>query len=151
MRLRSGFAALALATGCLGTPTALLDRPVGPPPSGLAVTLSIFPRTDMSTATPPITAADDSVAVWAEYTVSGCFDYAATAGVGTSDTLVVTIAESTPPTMRYCTMDLRTAVFRAVVRPAPRGTYPVVLRQRMNWMTDGPVEQVRARGSASLP
>ena len=150
MRLRSGFAALALATGCFVTPTALLDRAPGPPPSGLPVALTIAPVTPTSALPPAITAAGDSVAVWAEYTV-GCFDYAATAGVSTDNTLVVTITESTSPTIGYCALDLEKAFFRAVVRPAPRGTYPVVLRQRMDWVTDGPVEQVRARGSASLP
>ena len=150
MRLLSGFAALALVTGCLGSPTSILDRAPGPPPSGLAVTLSISPSTAASAFIPAITAAGDSVAVWAEYEVSGCFDYAATAGVSSGDTLVMTITQSTPPTTRYCAMDLRNAVYRVVVRPAPRGTYPVVLRQRMEW-SDGPVERGRVRGSVTLP
>lgn len=150
MRMPSSFAALAVVASCGISPTALYDRPTGPPPSGLAVTLRISP----STRTPvlsPVDAAGDSVAVSAEYSASGCFDYAATAGVSSGDTLVVTIAESTPPTMRYCTMDLSTAVFRAVVRPAPRGSYPVVLRQRIEWTSDGPMERDVVRGSASLP
>lgn len=151
MRLSFGLTALALASGCLGSPTALVEHAGGPPPSGLAVTLSISPSSARAALTPAITGAGDSVAVWAEYTESGCFDYSAAAGVGSDNALVVTITESTPPTTRYCTMDLKTAVFRAVVRPAPRGTYPVLLRQRMEWATDGPLERVRARGSASLP
>ena len=151
MRMPIGFSVLVLVSACGVTPTALLDRPSGPPPSGLAVTLGIFPSTATPFAGPAISAAGDSVVVAAEYTASGCFDYAATAGVGSRDTLVVTITESTPSTMRYCTMDLRTAVFRAVVRPAPRGSYPVVLRQRMEWPADGPVERDRGRGSAILP
>jgi hypothetical protein len=48
-------------------------------------------------------------------------------------------------------MDIKSAIFRTVVRPAPRGRYPVVLRQRLEWMTDGPVERERARGSVTLP
>jgi hypothetical protein len=150
-KLLSGFAALALLSGCLGTPTSIIDRPAGPPPSGLAVTLSISPRTSTTYLTPAITAAGDSVVVWAEYTGSDCVDYAATAGVGSGNALVVTITESSPPTMRYCTLELSTAIFRAVVRPAPRGIYPVELRQRMEWLSDGPEERVRARGSANLP
>lgn len=113
--------------------------------------LSISPSTGTPSLVPAVTAAGDSVALWAEYTVSSCFDYSAVAGVGNGNTLVVTITENTQSTVRYCTMDLKTAVFRAVVRPAPRGTYPVLLRQRLEWMTDGPVERERVRGSASLP
>jgi len=151
MRQPFGFAALILISACGVTPTSIFDRPAGPPPSGLAVTLGISASTATPFPGPAISAAGDSVAVAAEYTASGCFDYAATAGVSSRDTLVVTITESTPSTTRYCTMDLRTAVFRAVVRPAPRGSYPVVLRQRMEWPADGPVERERVRGSAILP
>jgi hypothetical protein len=151
MRLPSGLAALILVSACGVAPTAIFDRPAGPPPSGLAVTLGILPSTATPFPGPAISAAGVSVVVAAEYTASGCFDYGATAGVSGGDTLVVTITESTPSTTRYCSLDLRTAVFRAVVRPAPRGSYPVVLRQRMDWPTDGPVERERVRGSAALP
>ena len=150
MRVPFSFAVLALVAACGVSPTALYDRPTGPPPSGLAVTLRISPSTGAPVLS-PVDAAGDSVAASAEYPVSGCVDYAATAGVGSGNTLVVTITESTPPTSRYCTMDYKTAVFRAVVRPAPRGSYPVVLRQRIEWTSDGPVERDVARGSASLP
>ena len=150
MRLLSGFCALILVSACGYSPTAILDRPSGPPPSGLAVTLGILPSTAMPYSGPAVSAAGDSVVVSAEYTVTGCLDYAATAGMSSGNTLVVTITERTPPTTRYCSMDLRTAVYRAVVRPAPRGSYAVALRQRMEW-ADGPVERERVRGSAVLP
>jgi hypothetical protein len=151
MRLLSGVAAATLVAACHGAPTELFDRPAGPPPSGLVVTLRISPSTATPFRGPAVAAAGDSVAVSAEYTVSGCLDYAATAGVSGGNTLVVTITESTTATARLCAMDQSTALFRAVVRPAPRGSYPVVLRQRMEWLADGPAERELARGSASLP
>jgi hypothetical protein len=92
----------------------------------------------------------DSLVASAEYEVTGCLDYAAAAGTAGSS-IVVTIVETPPPTPRYCTMDKKSAIFRAVVRPAPRGAYGVVLRQRIEWTTDGPKERERARGSVTLP
>ena len=91
----------------------------------------------------------DSLVTTAEYDVSGCLDYKAVAGsVGAS--VVVTIIETTSLTVRYCTMDKKTAIFRAVVRPAPRGAYAVMLRRRMEWLSDGPEETELAQGSATL-
>jgi hypothetical protein len=151
MRLWSGFAAVTLVAACHAAPTELFDRPTGPPPSGLAVTLGISPSTATPFPGPAITAAGDSVVVSAEDMVSGCLDYAATAGVSTGNTLVVTITETTTAAARVCAMDKSTALFRAVVRPAPRGTYLVILRERTEWLTDGPMERELARGSANLP
>jgi hypothetical protein len=48
-------------------------------------------------------------------------------------------------------MDKKSAIFRAVVRPAPRGTYPVVLRRRLEFSSVGPEEAELARGSVTLP
>jgi hypothetical protein len=151
MRMLPSVAVLAAVVACHDVPTALYDHPADPAPSGLPVTLTISPSTSVPFSGPAIAAAGDSVVVAAEYLASGCFDYSASGGVIGGNTLVITITESTPPTTRYCTMDYKTAVYRAVVRPAPRGSYPVVLRRRIESSTDGPRERELARGSASLP
>jgi hypothetical protein len=151
MRTSATLAALTLAiVACHEAPTEAFLRPSGPAPSGLPVVLSITPSTATPFDDPAIVADGDSLTAAAEYDVSGCLDYSVAAGtVGGS--VIVTIIESAPPAARYCSMVKASAIFRAVVRPAPRGNYPVVLRQRLEWTTDGPFERERARGSITLP
>jgi hypothetical protein len=151
MRLAALLTALALiASACHEAPTSIFSRPVGPPPSGLAVSLRISPSTATPVPAPTVVAEGDSLIASAKYEVSGCFDYAPSAGFDDA-TLVITITESSPSPPRYCALVKQTAVFRTVVRPAPRGVYVVALRQRIDWMTDGPVERERARGTVSIP
>ena len=150
MRTSAALAALTVAiSACHEAPSSPFYRPSEPVPSGLPTTLTIIPSTGTPYAGPAIVADGDSLVASAEFDVTGCLDYAAAAGTeGTS--IVVTIIESSPPTLRYCTMDKRTAIFRAVVRPSPRGTYAVVLRRRMEWPSDGTEETELARASATL-
>ena len=144
-------AALALVTaGCHEAPTSPFYSPSGPAPSGLPTSLSIIPSTATPFAGPALAADGDSLVASAEFEVTGCLDYSAVAGMA-GGSVVVTIIESTPATFRYCTLDKKSAVFRAVVRPAPRGAYPVVLRRRLDFMTDGPEETELARTSVTLP
>ena len=138
------------AVACNAAPTEVFAPVAGPAPSGLPVTLGITPSTATPFAGPPIAADGDSLVATAEYEVTGCLDYAATAGLS-DGVLVVTITEKTPATVRYCALGKGTAVFRAVVRPAPRGVFAVVLRQRLELANDSPVERELARGSASFP
>ena len=88
----------------------------------LPTTLSIIPSSAEPFAGPTNVADGDSLAATAEFDESGCLDYSAVAGAAGAS-VVVTITESSPPTLRYCTMDKKTAIFRAVVRSAPRGAY----------------------------
>ena len=151
MRIVASLAALTLSiAACHEAPTSPFSRPSGPAPSGLPVTLRIAPSTATPFAGPAIVADGDSLVASAEYEVSGCLDYTAAAGT-VSGSVVVTIIESAPYTPRMCPAIKYTAVFSAVVRPAPRGSYAVVLRQRLEFMTDGPKERERARGSVTLP
>ena len=150
MRLVATLAALSLSlAACHEAPTSPYARVSGPAPSGLPVTL----RIDWSSgalAGPAIVTEGDSLTASAKFGVSGCLDYTASAGtVGSS--VVITIIETAPYVPRVCTLIAQTAVFHAVVRPAPRGAYAVVLRQRMEWPSDGPVEREWARGSVALP
>ena len=62
----------------------------------------------------------------------------------------MTITETPLGPNRYCLLILGKAVYRAVVRAAPRGAHTVVLRQRLD-LADGPMERERARGSVTLP
>jgi hypothetical protein len=150
MRISSALTALTLAiAACHEAPSSPFYRPSNSVPIGLPTTLSIIPSTGTPFAGPAIVADGDSLVASAEFDVTGCLDYAAAAG--TEDTsIVVTIIESSPPTLRYCTLDKRTAIFRAVVRPSPRGTYAVVLRRRLEWLSDGTEETELARASATL-
>ena len=151
MRRPAALAALTLATAaCQEAPTSPYARPAGPAPSGLPATLRITASTGTPLAGPAIAADGDSLVASAEYDASGCLDYTAVAGTVNS-TVVVTIIETTPSPPQMCALVKRTAVFHAVVRPAPRGAYAVVLRQRLEWPSDGPVERERARGSVTLP
>ena len=151
MRTLAALAALGLAiAACHEGPTSPFYRPSDPAPSGLPTALSIAPSTGKPFASPAIVADGDSIVASAEYDVTGCLDYLAVAGAAGAS-VVVTITESSPPTLRYCTMDKKTAIFRAVVRPAPRGAYQVVLRRRIDFLTDGPQETELARGSVTLP
>ena len=122
----------------------------GPAPSGLPTSLSIIPSTAEPFAGPTIVADGDSLVASAKYEGTGCLEYSAVAGTAGAS-VVVTITESSPPTLRYCTLDKKTAIFRAVVRPAPRGAYSVVLRRRLQFLTDGPEEVELARESVTLP
>jgi len=150
MRAPAALAALTLAiSACHEAPSSPFYRPSNPVPTGLPTTLNIIPSTGTPYAGPAIVADGDSVVASAEFDVTGCLDYAAAAGTeGTS--IVVTIVESSPPTLRFCTMDKKTAIFRAVVRPSPRGAYQVVLRRRLEWLSDGTEETELARASATL-
>ena len=151
MRIAVASTALALAiAACHEGPTSPFSRPSGPAPSGLPTTLSITPSTATPFAGPAIVADGDSVVASAEYDVTGCLDYVAVAGTaGTS--VVVTVIESSPLVVRYCTMDKKSAIVRAVVRPAPRGAYAVVLRRRLDFLSDGTEEAELARGAVTLP
>ena len=144
------FASSLCVAACHDAPTSPYTRPSGPAPSGLPVTLRIDPSTGTPFAGPAIVSQGDSVTASAEFDVSGCLDYTAVAGT-VGGTVVVTIVETAPDVPRMCALVKRTAVFRAVVRPAPRGSYSVALRERMEWPTDGPVEREWARGSVTLP
>ena len=150
MRLAATIAALSFfLAACHEAPTSPYTRVSGPAPSGLPVTL----RIDMSSGTPAgpaIVTEGDSVTASAKFGVSGCLDYTASAGtVGGS--VVITIIETAPYVPRVCAAIAATAVFHAIVRPAPRGAYAVVLRERMEWPSDGPVEREWVRGSVALP
>ena len=151
MRLAATLAALSFSlAACHEAPTSPYTRVSGPAPSGIPVTLRIDPPTRTPFAGPPIVTEGDSVTASAEFNVSGCVDYTAAAGrVGSS--VVITIIETEPDVPRVCALIAQRAVFHAVVRPAPRGSYAVVLRERMEWPTDGPVEREWARGSVALP
>ena len=143
MRGPAALAALTLAiAACHDTPTGLL-------PLGLPVTL----RRTASTATPaaPTIVADgDSLVASAELPYTGCSDYMAVAGT-VRGAVVVTIVEAQPQTPRTCLAILASAVFHAVVRPAPHGTYLVVLRERFEGSGDGLMEREWARGSVTVP
>ena len=139
-----------LFAACHEAPTSPFSRPAGPAPAGLPTALTIIPSTAAPFPGPAIVADGDSLVASAEYDVTGCLDYAAVAGTA-GVSVVVTITESTPATFRYCSMDKKSAIFRAVVRPAPRGTYPVVLRRRLELSSVGPEEAELARGSVTLP
>jgi hypothetical protein len=143
MRRPAALAALTLAAAaCQDAPTGLL-------PLGLPVTL----RRTASTATPaaPTIVADgDSLVASAELPYTGCPDYMAVAGT-VRGAVVVTIVEAQPRTQRVCLAILESAVFEAVVRPAPHGTYPVVLRERFEGTRDGLMEREWARGSVTVP
>lgn len=139
MRLRLFCAGLALlGAGCSDAATAPYRATSAPAPSGLAVALNTIPGYE---APPPayasITADGDSVIATAPLGASGCVDYTAAAGVADGD-LVVTITTSFPDTPRACTMDARIETFRAVVRPAPKGSYDVVLRDRVQRQAGSP-------------
>lgn len=130
---------LALAAvACHESPT---EAP-GPVPSGLTVTLGISPVQAFTRITDHATSRGDSVVATATLGISGCNDYKAVAG-NAGDALVVTFVATT--TQRICSMDARAAVFRAVVHPAPRGGYDVVVRDRIEGVDDGPIERELAR------
>jgi len=149
MRTSAALVSLTLViAACHEAPTSPYARPSGPAPSGLPATLRITPSTGTPFAGPAIVADGDSLVASAEYE-SGCLDYTAVAGT-VNGTVVVTIIETTPSPPRPCALIKATAVFHAVVRPAPRGAYAVVLRQRLDWPSDGPFERERARGSVTL-
>lgn len=151
MRTPAALIALTLViAACHDGPTSPFSRPSGPAPSGLPTTLKIIPSTATPFAGPAIAADGDSLVASAEYEVSGCLDYTAVAGTDGAS-VVVTITEATSSTVRFCDLVLRKAIFRAVVRPAPRGTYSVVLRRRLDFVSDGPKEKELARGSVTLP
>ena len=158
MRTPAALAVLALAVAaCHDAPTEAFSPASGPAPSGLPVTLQIAPQIERAPAKPPtIWAQGDSLIVTAEYEYNVCRRYAAAAGT-VDGSLVVTIAESLPYNQLGCAPPEegaafeQTAAFLAVVRPAPRGTYTVVLRQRLDYRADGPVERERARASITLP
>jgi hypothetical protein len=141
--------ALAIAA-CHEGSTSPFHRPNDPAPSGLPVTLSITPSTGTPFAGPAIVADADSLVAAAEFEVSGCLDYKAVAGTA-DGSVVVTVIEASSPTVKYCDLVLRKAVYRAVVRPAPRGAYPVVLRRRLDFLSDGTEEAELARKSVTLP
>ena len=142
MRLRLAALLLALlGAGCRDSATEpSAYRPVTDAvPTGLPVVLRTIPSYDSplpSTAT--VVAAGDSIVATAALSVSGCVDYAAQAG-RSGAAVVVTIVSSFPATPRFCTMNLASATFRAVVRPAPRGSYDVVLRDRVQMQAGTPL------------
>ena len=151
MRALAALAALTLAiAACHEAPSSPFYRPSAPAPSGLPTALSIIPSTGTPYAGPAMVADGDSLVASAEYDASGCLAYTAVAG-SVDGSVVVTITEITSPTMRYCDLVKRSAIFRAVVRPAPRGAYAVVLRRRMEWLSDGTEETELARRSVTLP
>jgi len=151
MRLPATLVVLSLSlAACHEAPTSPYKRPSGPAPTGLPVTLRITPSTRTPFAGPVIVTEGDSVTASAEFNVSGCLDYTPAAGT-VGGAVVVTIIETAPTVPRMCALVKQRAVFHAVLRPAPRGSYAVVLRERMEWPTDGPVEREWARGSVALP
>lgn len=126
------------------------DGPTGPP-SGLAVALTVTHVRVGPVSTPPtITAAGDSVVTEAVLDFSGCADYSARAGVS-GGALVVTVVEAEPAVPRGCLAVVAYAAFRAVVRPAPRGTYAVVLRERAELTRPASPEREVARATVTVP
>ncbi len=115
---------------------ACADAPAGPytpsalPPSGLNVSLAegrLDPAGPIPTPT-TITAAGDSVVVIATLS-NNCVRWSPRAGVA-GGTLVVTVVDSMPRQGRTCQAIASLGLFRAVVRPAPPGRYPVAFRSR---------------------
>lgn len=153
MRLPPLAVALALlSAGCHGSATEPYRTTTDAAPSGLPTFLRTAPSyQEALPAAPSITAAGDSIVAAAALSVSGCIDYAATAGLSGS-VLVVTITSSFPDVPRYCTMNAATATFRAVVRPAPSGRYDVVFRTRDQAQAGAPAfyERELARASVTL-
>ncbi len=139
MRRHSALAAAALL-GCSDSATEPYTT-TDPAPSGLAASLQVIPSYEVPPPERPvISAAGDSVVVAARLSSSGCFDYAARAGMAGGD-LVVTVVSGEPPVPRACTMQLAYSTFRTVVRPAPPGRYEVVLRERFESRWEGNQER----------
>jgi hypothetical protein len=139
-----GTVVLAIAA-CHEAPTS-----PGPAPSGLPATLRRTSSTGTPFAGPPIVAQGDSLVASAELHYTGCLDYTAVAGT-VGGAVVVTILEAPPRIPRACLAILESAVFHVVVRPAPHGTYLVVLRERFEGAGDGPMEREWVRGSVTVP
>lgn len=147
MKLRSVLVLLC------GAATACHDAPVAPvsPPDGLPVSMRKLSAPDaFSGSNPVVVAQGDSVMVTAQLTEPHCFDVRTSAGM-VNGRLVVTFTASTPEVPRVCTLDIRTALFRFVVRPAPAGRYTAVLRQRFESGTQIPQEREVVRGPVAVP
>lgn len=149
MRTLALLALILAIAACHEAPTSPYSRPSGPAPFGLPVVLGRTPSTGTPVAA-TIVADADSLVASAEFNYSGCFDYAAVAGTA-GGSVVVTVVETAPYVPRACSLITQTAVYHAVVRPAPRGSYSVVLRERMEWPSDGPLEREWARRVVTLP
>lgn len=147
MRLRPALTALALAgAGCRESATGPYT-PSSPPPSGLAVSLTVTPSYAALTPGPSVGTAGDSVVVAAVLSSSGCVDYAARAGRENGD-VVVTIVST--PTNRPCLLGMFRSTYRAAVGQAPRGRYDVVLRQRFESSNQAPQELEVVRRAVTL-
>lgn len=147
MTLRSLLVFLSVAA------TACHDSPVAPvsPPDGLPVSLRELRSPDaFSGASPVVVAQGDSVMVTALLSASDCLDVSTFAGLSNGQ-LVVTITRRTPEVLRFCSMVARSALFRAVVRPAPSGRYTTVLRQRFESATQAPQEREVVRAPVVIP
>ena len=152
MRTAAALAVLTLTVAaCHDAPTEAFSRASGPAPTGLPVTLQIAVHAATTAATESkFWAQGDSLVISVAYEYSVCRNYSATAGAE-GGSVVVTITESKLYYNLNCADPDQTATFLAVVRPAPSGAYPVVLRQRLEYLVDGPVERERARGTVTLP
>jgi hypothetical protein len=137
MRHRPVRAATVAATVAVLAFVACRDSVVGPytpsgaPPSGLTVSLSerrLDPDGPIPTST-TFTAAGDSVVVTATL-ANDCVRWSPHAGVA-DGALIITVADSMPPGGRNCFAVASLGSYQAVVRPAPPGTYAVVLRSRV--------------------
>lgn len=133
--------------------TACHDAPVAPasPPAGLTVSLRQLTASDaFSGSSPAVVAQGDSVTLTAVLGGMHCLDVSTSAGLS-NGRLVVTIISRPLGALIMCSMDFRTAAFRAVVKPAPAGRYTAVLRQRFESPTQGPQEREVVRASVVVP
>ena len=92
---------------------------------------------------PSVAAAGDSVVLTALLN-DNCARWSVRAGLA-DGALVVTVVDSLPAEGRLCAAVASVGHFRAVVRPAPRGRYDAVLRERVITSSQGARERELVR------